>query len=182
MEQTFLTHHCTLASNPLWSSYQRGWTLMFPSVLPGTFSMLAKADGNLYLGGTVWEWDTRPAPWQPLPSSVTASSAVSPRTRCASSCKELPSLSAGALFQEKSKCRSVNAGKMYYCMLGQKNATPWGQAMGRGQSRSLAVAGLAGLGKCQCQLTALNLPSKAAIPDEVRCGEHKILFRKVYLV
>ncbi|XP_075619354.1 5-hydroxytryptamine receptor 2C isoform X2 [Balearica regulorum gibbericeps] len=28
-------------------------------------------------------------------------SAVSPRTRCASSCKELPSLSAGALFQEK---------------------------------------------------------------------------------
>ncbi|CAM9379527.1 unnamed protein product, partial [Bubo scandiacus] len=30
-------------------------------------------------------------------------SAVSPHTRCAGDCKELPSLSAGALFQEKSK-------------------------------------------------------------------------------
>lgn len=67
---------------------------------------------------------------------------------------------------------------MYYFMLFYVRV----QARGRGQSRSLAMAGLAGLGKCQCQPTALNLPGKAALPDEVRCGELKILFRKVYLV
>lgn len=47
--QIFLARHWTLASNLLWSIYQRGWTLLFPAVLPRTFSVSAKPDGNLCL-------------------------------------------------------------------------------------------------------------------------------------
>lgn len=50
----------------------------------------------------------------------------------------------------------------------KKSAAPWGQEPGRSQSRSLAGVGLAGLGKCQCQPSTLNVSGKAALPDEVR--------------
>lgn len=48
-EQIVLARHHILASNPLWSSFQRGWTLLFPAVLPG-------------LAGTGWAWGTCPVP------------------------------------------------------------------------------------------------------------------------
>jgi len=72
---------------------------------------------------------------------------------------------------------------MYYCTFGlKKKCCSLGDARGREQFRCLVVAGLTGLGKYQLQPTALNLPGKAALPDEERCSEPIILFRKVYLV
>lgn len=59
-------------------------------------------------------------------------------------------------------------GKRITACSDKKNAAPWGQVRGEGQSRSLAGARLAGLGKYQCQPTALNLAGKAALPDEVK--------------
>lgn len=64
--------------------------------------------------------------------------------------------------QELCKCITVCSN--------QETAAPWGQARRTGHSGILAVARL---GKCQFQHTAPNLPGKAALPDEVRCGKPK---------
>lgn len=116
----------------------------------------------------------------PCPAPVPASSAASPSPDVQVAAESSPPWAQVLLsFKKKVSVAQQVLGKCKTACSNRETAAPWGQARRTGHSRTLAVAGL---GKGQLQHTALNLPGKAALPGEVRCGEAKIIFRELYLV